>query len=209
MSSSRSSRSPKSARVVRNMKKRKKASPAVAAARAPWIFNGVDYGPARTAVRDLATWAFDLAESHVDDWPAARSHIRKTRQLIEARILGKRSKHEGAVTVDDIVFTAELIARILDEDLGLSVSEALTILDKLELPLDAVAVHRPAPRARDLSALAPVLASITPLIMPTLQTLAKTATHSAPATPVAPLRLCDGCGYVHEQGDHVRHRNAA
>lgn len=206
MSSNRSSRSSKSSRVVRNSKKRKRASPAVAAARAPWISDGIDYGPARAAVRDLATWAFDLAENHLDDWPAARLHIRKTRQFIEARIAGKCS---STASVDDILFTADLLARIFDEDLDLGLSEALTILDMLELPLDAVAVHRPAHRAQDLAALAPVLASLTPMIVPTLHTLVKTAMQSRPAAPVAPLRFCDACGYVHEQGDHVRHRNAA
>lgn len=181
----------------------KKPSPAVAASRAPWIFDGIDYGPARAAVRDLANWALDIAEKSLDDWPAARVHIRKTRKFIEARIAGKRS---NAASADDIMFTTDLLARIFDEDLGLGISEVLAILDALELPVDAVPMPRHARHAPSLASFVPMLASITPMIAPTLRAIA----HAMPTgVPVAPLRFCDGCGYVHEVGEHVRHRNAA
>jgi hypothetical protein len=41
----------------------------------------------------------------------------------------------------------------------------------------------------------------------TLHTLTRNPTLRAPVPP--PLRFCDECGYVHEPGDHVGHRNAA
>ena len=195
MSAYRSPRSTKSLRVVRSSNKRNKPSAAVAASRAPWIFDGIDYGPARAAVRDLANWALDIAEKSHDDWPAARVHIRKTRRFIDARIAGKRS---NAASLEDLEFTASLLTRIFDEDLGLALSEALTILDSLSLPVDAVPVPRRAVRA-------PVLVSL----RATPHTIANSAMRTLPAPPVPPLRFCDECAYVHEHGDHVRHRNAA
>jgi hypothetical protein len=182
-------------RSVRRSSK-KKAAPAVAAARAPWIKNGIDYGPARAAIGDLASWALDLAERCVADWPAGRAHVRATRRSVEAHIAGKRTR--GA-SIDDVMFTAHLLARIFDEDLGLGLSDALTILDTLDLPIDAVPLPRYAPRApRPISSV--------------LHALTRTAAPVAPAPrAVVPplLRFCDECGYVHEPGDHVRHRNAA
>jgi hypothetical protein len=192
MSASRSSRS---SRFAGASKKRKKPSPAVAASRAPWIVDGIDYGPARAAVRDLANWALDIAECAVDDWPVGQVHVRNTRRFVTARIAGKEPRR---VSVDDIWFTAELLARIFDEDLGLGLSEALTILETLELPFDAVPVPRRAAR--------------TPTLMPlraTLHTLAKSAMSASSAAAIAPLQFCDECGYVHEHSDHIRHRNAA
>jgi hypothetical protein len=173
----------------------KKPSAAVAAARAPWIFDGIDYGPARAAVRELANWALDIAERSVDDWPIAQEHVRNTRRFVTARLEGRKPRR---VSLDDVWFTADLLARIFDEDLGLGLSDALTILETLELPSDAVPMPRCAPRK--------------PMLVPlraTLQTLAKIAGPSPSVQQVAPLRFCDECGYVHEQSDHVRHRNAA
>ena len=172
----------------------KKPSPAVAAARAPWIVDGIDYGPARAAVGDLANWALDIAERAVDDWPAGQVHVRNTRRFVSARLDDKKPRR---VSIEDIWFTAELLARIFDEDLGLGLSDALTILDTLELPVEAVPMPRRPPR---MPMLAPLRA--------TLHTLAKSVMQTPSAT-VAPLRFCDECGYVHEQSDHVRHRNAA
>ena len=195
MSASRSSRSSKSRSVVRSFNARNKPSPAIAASRPPWIFDGIDYGPARAAVRDLANWALDIAEKSLDDWPAARLHVRKTRRFIDARIGGKRS---NAASLEDLEFTATLLTRIFDEDLGLGLSEVLTILDSISLPVDAVPVQRRAARV-------PVLVSL----RATPQTIANGPMQTSPAARVPPLRFCDDCAYVHEHGDHVRHRNAA
>ena len=200
MSAARSSRNRKSSRSSKEMKK---ASSAVAAARAPWVFDGIDYGPARAVLRDLANWALDIAERAVDDWPTARNQVRNTRRFVSARVEGKQPRR---VATDDILFTAELLARIFDEDLDLGLSEALTILEMLELPVDAVAVRPPAPRTSAIASVMPMLASITPMIAPALHTLANAMQSAA---PVAPLRFCDECGYVHERGMHIGHRNAA
>ncbi|MBL9012626.1 MAG: hypothetical protein JNL83_00525 [Myxococcales bacterium] len=169
---------------------KKKASPAIAAARAPWIRDGIDYGPARAALHDLASWALGLAETATSDWPTARIHVRNTRSYVAAKLAGKPVR--GAL-VDDVLFTAQLLARIFDDDLGLELVEMLTIFELLELPADILPLTslmrraaRPAPKP--ISHIAPLVTRV-----------------SAPP----PLRLCVECGYVHEPGDHVRHRNAA
>jgi len=185
------SRSGSSSRSVRRPSK-KKAAPAVAAARAPWIKNGIDYGPARAAIGELASWALDLAERAVADWPTGRAHVRNTRRFVEARI---DDKHPRGASMDDVMFTARLLARIFDEDLGLGLSDALTIFDTLDLPLEVVPCYAScAPRS-------------TPSVLHALTRAAAAPTLPARVPPL--LRLCDECGYVHEPGDHVRHRNAA
>lgn len=199
MSSSRSSRSSRSPRSSHS-KSIKKPSPAVAAARAPWVVDGIDYGPARTAVRDLANWALDIAERAVDEWPIGQRHVRNARRFVSARIEGKTPRHSSA---DDLLFTADLLVRIFDEDLGLGLGEVLTILESLELPIESVPMPRAPQRRPMFASLAPMLASLTPFVAPALHTRTKTDVS------VAPLRFCDACGYVHEQDDHVRHRNAA
>lgn len=193
MSASRSG-SPRSVR--RPSSKKKKAAPPVAAARAPWIKQGIDYGPARAALGDLASWALDLAERSVEDWPAGRAHVRATRWFVDAQLTGKRLRN---ASTDDVMFTAQLLARIFDEDLGLGVSDALTILDTLNLPIDVLPFPYYTPSATH------PLSNVVPL-------RTRTAAPHAPASRViAPplLQFCDECGYVHEPGDHVRHRNAA
>lgn len=186
-----------SSRSDRSSKKKKKASPAIAAARAPWIRNGIDYGPARAAIHELATWALDIAESGVVDWPDGRAHVRNTRRFVESQLSGNRPSH---ASIDDVMFTARLLARIFDDELDLDLSDALMIFDILQLPVDMVPIRRTAP---------------TPPRVPAsvLHTLMRAAAPTAPTTraPAAPppLRFCDDCGYVHEPGEHVRHRNAA
>lgn len=194
MSASRSRSRSGSSRSDRSSKK--KASPAIAAARAPWIRNGIDYGPARAAIHELATWALDIAEGAVVDWPAGRAHVRSTRRFVESQLSGNRPSH---ASIDDVMFTARLLARIFDDELGLDLSDALTIFDILQLPLDMVPIRRTAPA---------------PARVPTsvLHTLLRAAAPTAPTTRAPappPLRFCDDCGYVHEPGEHVRHRNAA
>ena len=186
------SRSRSSSRPAHRPSK-KKAAPAIAAARAPWIKNGIDYGPARAAIGDLANWALELAERAVADWPAGRAHVRNARRFVEARI---DDKHPRGASIDDVMFTARLLARIFDEDLGLGLSDALTIFDTLDLPLEVVPVSRYAPR------------SLPSMLHALSRTPAPTAPASRAAVPPL-LRFCDDCGYVHEPGDHIRHRNAA
>lgn len=182
------SRSGSSRKVRRSSKK--KATTSVATARAPWIKQGIDYGPARSALDDLSSWALDLADRCVEDWPAGRAHVHATRRFIDAQLAGKRLRN---VSIDDVMFTARLLARIFDEDLGLGISDALTILDSLDLPLDVLPFPYHTPRAPHTTS------NVVPF---------RTRAASRPVAPPL-LQLCDECGYVHEPGDHVRRRNAA
>jgi hypothetical protein len=179
-------------RSIRSSKK-KKASPAVVAAGAPWIRNGIDYGPARAAIQDLATWALDIADRAVADWPAGRAHVKRTRRYVDARIAGNAPRQ---VAIDDVMFTAQLLARIFDDDLGLGISDMLTIFDLLELPNEVVPVSTP--RTQHVAS--------NPLVALFRNAEALTAVlETAPPS----LRLCVDCGYVHEPGDHVHYRNVA
>jgi hypothetical protein len=164
-------------RSVTRLGSKKKAGSKLAAAKAPWIDGDIDYGPAVTAARDLATWALDLAERDVGDWPEARKRIRNTRRFVLARIAGK----DRRMPVEDLIFTASLLARIFDDDLDLDVADAFEIFGALELPTDVVPVRAPT-RAQPMS----------------------------PRSFVPPqLRLCPECGHVHELDQHLGYRNAA
>ena len=92
--------------------KKKKASAAVVAAGAPWVRDGIDYGPARAALSELAKWALDLADHAIEGWPEGHEHVRKTRRFVEARLAGELAR--GAATLF-VMFTARLLARILYE----------------------------------------------------------------------------------------------
>ena len=164
-------------RSVTRLGSKKKAGSKLAAAKAPWIDGDIDYGPAVTAARDLATWALDLAERDVGDWPEARKRIRNTRRFVLARIAGK----DRRMPVEDLIFTASLLARIFDDDLDLDVADTFEIFGALELPTDVVPVRAPT-RAQPMSPRS---------FVPT------------------PLRLCVECGHVHEIGQHIGYRNAA
>jgi hypothetical protein len=174
MSASRSSRSPRSS----------KKTAATTAVQPPWLDDGIDYGPANTAARDLATWALDLAERDVADWPAARKRVRNTRRFVLARLAGK----DRRMPTEDVLFTASLLARIFDDDLGLGLADSLSIFDTLDLPTDIIPM--PPPR-------------------PTTPAVRACPAPSRVAHVPPPLRLCDDCGYVHEPGLHVGYRNAA
>lgn len=159
-------------------------------AKPPWIDGDIDYGPANTAARDLAMWALALAERDVDDWPVARKRVRNARRFVLARLAGKDQR----MPVEDVIFTASLLARIFDDDLGLGLTDSISIFDALDLPADVIPVRSARPSAP-----------------------ATAARHTPPATRVPhrvelappPLRFCDECGYVHEPGLHVGYRNAA
>jgi hypothetical protein len=163
--------------VTRPGRAKKKAGSALAAAKAPWIDGDIDYGPAAAAARDLATWALDIAERDVGDWPEARKRVRNTRQFVMARIAGK----ERRMPVEDVIFTASLLARIFDDELDLDIADAFEIFGALELPTDVVPVRAPT-RTQPMS----------------------------PRSFVPPaLGLCTECGHVHELGQHIGYRNAA
>ncbi len=172
-----------SSRTNRSKKK------AATSAHPPWIDGDIDHGPANVAARDLAMWALALAERDVDDWPAARKRVRNARRFVLARLGGKDQR----MPVEDVIFTASLLARIFDDDLGLALSDSISIFDALDLPTDVIPVApKPRPTA-SASAACP-----TPF---------GTRLPSRVAPP--PLRLCDECRHVHEPGPHVGYRNAA
>lgn len=161
----------------RHDRPKQKPGVAVAAAKAPWIDGDIDYGPAVVAARDLAIWALDLAAHDVRDWPEAKRRVQRTRRFVLARLAGRRS----LAPVEDLIFTASLLARIFDDDLELDLADAFEIFGALELPTDVVPVRPPA-RGQSLRPRA--------FVPP-------------------PLRLCPECGHVHELDDHLGYRNAA
>jgi hypothetical protein len=168
------SRSRSSSRSVRSSKKPRNT---------PWLDDDIDYGPANAAAHDLATWALDIAERDVDDWPAARTRVRNARRWVLARLAGK----DRRMPIEDVIFTASLLARIFDDDLDLDLADSISIFDALELPTDVI-----------------------PVPPPKRATAARTPRPSQRAVLVPPpLRLCDECGYVHEPGAHLGYRNAA
>jgi hypothetical protein len=176
MSASRSARtaSPKKARSV-------------AVTAPPWTNDDIDYGPANVAARDLAIWALALAERDVEDWPAARKRVRNARKFVLARLSG----NDRRMPVEDVIFTASLLARIFDDDLGLGLADSLSIFDSLDLPSDIIPIPPPRPRSP--------------------ATGARPGTRALDRIELVPppLRFCDECGYVHEPGLHVGYRNAA
>ncbi len=170
----------RSSRPARSSKK------AATSTQPPWIDDGIDYGPANTAARDLASWAFALAERDVKDWPAARKRVRNARRFVLARLAGK----DRRMPFEDVIFTASLLARIFDDDLGLGLGDSLSIFDALDLPADIIPFPpRPRPPASGA------------------RPAARAPNRIAHIPP--PLRLCDECGYVHEPGVHLGYRNAA
>jgi hypothetical protein len=95
----------------------------------------IDYGPAISAVHDLAGWAFDIAERDVRGWPEAERRVRNARRFVLAGIRGYRARR---VPYEDVMFTAGLLVRIFDDDLSLGLSEMVSIFDALGLPTEVV-----------------------------------------------------------------------
>jgi hypothetical protein len=108
----------------------------------PWVIDGIDYGPAIAAAGDLATWAFDLAARDVADWPEGRRRVRAARRYVLARLGGQ---HPRSTPFEDVVFTAGLLARIFEADIGLGMVDIVAILDEFELPTEVVPLR---PRAQ-------------------------------------------------------------
>ncbi|MBP6627872.1 MAG: hypothetical protein KA297_00485 [Kofleriaceae bacterium] len=114
----------------------------------PWVSDGIDYGPAIAAVGDLAAWAFDLAARDVADWPEGQLRVRTARRYVLARL---RGKYQRSAPAEDVLFTAGLLARIFEAEIGLGMSDVVGILDSLGLPTDMVPLRpRVQPSARHL-----------------------------------------------------------
>jgi hypothetical protein len=146
----------------------------------PWVIGGIDYGPAIAAVSDLIGWAFDLAERDVADWPEGLRRVRTARRFALARLRDKRPR---SVPVDDVLFTAGLLARIFEADLRLPMSEVVEVLAQLGLPTEMVPLMPRAP-SEVCRPQEPPLAPI----MPLRPRPAPVAVRSAPAD------VCDECG---------------
>jgi hypothetical protein len=96
----------------------------------PWVENGIDYGPARVALDELATWAFDLAAESVADWPEAKQRVKNARRFVK----GVTANRNVSCPEEDVAFTASLLVRIFDNDLGLGLGHVIEVLSELGLP---------------------------------------------------------------------------
>ncbi|MBZ0231561.1 MAG: hypothetical protein K8M05_04365, partial [Deltaproteobacteria bacterium] len=90
----------------------------------PWIENGIDYGPARVALDELASWAFDLAAESVADWPEAKQRVKNARRFVKGLIANRNV----SCPEEDVAFAASLLVRIFDGDLGLGLGQVIEIL---------------------------------------------------------------------------------
>jgi len=108
----------------------------------PWVIDGIDYGPAIAAAGDLAAWAFELAAKDVADWPEGQRRVRNARRYVLGRL---RGKHPRTTPFEDVLFTAGLLARIFEADIGLGMSDVVAILDDFGLPTEVVPLS---PRAQ-------------------------------------------------------------
>ena len=169
--------------MSKHPKKSTKPSTTSKPAAHPWVIDGIDYGPAIAAVGDLAAWAFDLAARDVADWPEGQRRVRTARRFVLARL---RGKHHRSAPSEDILFTAGLLARIFEAEIGLGMSDVVGILDNLGLPTEMVPLR---PRVQPSTRLS-VRPSVEPL-------------RPRPAGVSALPQPCDECGSL------PRFRNAA
>jgi len=167
--------------MFKSRRSSKKQSSVAAGSRAestahPWVIGDIDFGPAVAAVHDLAAWAFDLAARDVADWPEGRHRVRNARRFVLGRLCGKDVRR---TPYEDVLFTAGLLARILESDLHLPLTHVVAALDHLGLPTEVVPV---VPRARRRNAAMYPSSPVSPL---------------RPRPPIAQtpeLDVCDECG---------------
>lgn len=96
----------------------------------------IDYEPALAAVGDLFSWAFDLAEKNVAHWRQGKRRVKRARRYLRALLRGNEPIMEAAE--EDLAFTAGLLVRIFDADLGLGLGAIASIFDELGLPTEDV-----------------------------------------------------------------------
>lgn len=96
----------------------------------------IDYEPALAAIGDLFSWAFDLAEKNVAHWREGKRRVKRARRYVRALMRGRVPR--GAEAEADLAFTAGLLVRIFDADLGLGLGAIVSIFDELRLPTDDV-----------------------------------------------------------------------
>jgi len=84
----------------------------------------------------LAEQAFALAFDGLgDDWPRARTHLDIARKYVLCRLGGGRPCRASDV---DVWFAAELIARTLEADVGMTWLEIVALFDAIGLPVETV-----------------------------------------------------------------------
>ncbi len=154
----------------------------------PWVTGDIDFGPAVAAVHDLAAWALDLAARDVADWPEGGRRVRNARRFVLGRL---RGKDVHRTPYEDVLFTAGLLARILEDDLHLPLVHVVAALDRIGLPTEVVPL---VPHARRAAAAMYPSAPISPL----------RPRPAAAAVAPAPVDVCDECGLW-----CPRYRNAA
>ena len=159
-------RSPKKKRATAANDNRARATSIADALRELDLDDGdIDYGPAVDAIADLATWALDLAAADVADWPEGQRRVKNARRFVLARL---RGKHLRSTPYEDVIFTAGLLARIFEQEVGLGVGDMVSMLDHLGLPTEAVPiVPRPQPTVR--IGVVPRVASVHPIARVTAQ----------------------------------------
>lgn len=123
------------------------AEPTNAESPAPLIGSqpGIDYGPAIEAIDDVLGWAFEVATKSVAGWPQGKRRVRNAFRYLRAIVRGKRVRTEPR---EDVMFTAALLIRVLDADLGLGMCQIADVLDQLGLPSDHVPFAKPEPVVR-------------------------------------------------------------
>lgn len=146
----------------------------------------IDYGPAREAIADLAAWAFGLAGQDVAEWPEGQRRVRNARRYVLARL---RGKHLRSTPYEDVLFTAGLLARIFEQEIGLGMGDMVSLLDQLGLPSEVVPIApRPQPSVR---------IGVAPHVVSRVAPIHPIGRVTAQPSP------CPGCGCV------PRFRNAA
>lgn len=147
----------------------------------PWVEGGIDYGPALVAIDELIAWAFDLAAASVPDRESKR-RVKNARRLVVARMRGKAAPAGGEA---DVLFTATVLARALDADLGLGLGAIVEVFTELGLPIDDV----PQPPRRPARARAPQPMPSAAELAGVLEAIQRGAGRApvAPAAPVVPV----------------------
>jgi hypothetical protein len=84
----------------------------------------------------LAEEVFAIAFGAAEDWPRAKRHLDAAKRYVLASLHGARKR--PAVPVIDLWFAAEMIARSLEADLGMTEPEVVALFDAIGLPVDAV-----------------------------------------------------------------------
>ncbi len=169
----------------------------------PWAdVGGIDYGPAVAALGDLVTWVFDLAAADVADWSEGKRRVRATRKYVLDRLRGRNPR---GVPSEDIYFTAGLLARIFEAEIGLGMSEMVAVLDRIGLPTEVVPMMpRVQPSAR-MPLRAPAAVRVAPFPFPGPRVAPSVPRPEPCADCGVSTAICEECGCGCGHG----YRNAA